>query len=84
MATKKHATPPGLDYAPLTGTLEDVSFGVIQATPGGTHTHTAHGWRLIHRRLDDAWGAESRKSWTIGQVFRPKTEQHARVEADLH
>jgi hypothetical protein len=49
MATKKHAAPPGLDYAPITGALEDVSFGVIQATPSDERTNTAEG--AIFRRL---------------------------------
>lgn len=34
MATKKHNAPPGLDYSPITGVEDDVSFGVIQAEPG--------------------------------------------------
>jgi hypothetical protein len=34
------------------------------------------GWRLIHERLDAVWG-ETSQCWTIGQIFRPKTEEHA-------
>lgn len=49
MATRKHSAPPGLDYSPITGTLEDMSFGVIQATPGDEQTSTAEG--AIFRRL---------------------------------
>ena len=49
MATRKHSAPPGLDYAPVTGTIEDMSFGVIQATPGDEQTSTAEG--AIFRRL---------------------------------
>lgn len=46
---KKHAAPPGLDYSPVTGRLEDLSFGVIQAEPGARPTRTAEG--AIFRRL---------------------------------
>ena len=35
------------------------------------------GWRLLHKELDDAWRGETRWCWTIGQIFRPKTKQHA-------
>lgn len=49
MATKKHKAPPGLDYAPITGTREDLSFGIIQAAPGEKQTNTAEG--AIFRRL---------------------------------
>jgi hypothetical protein len=48
-ATKKHTAPPGLDYAPVSGALEALSFGVIQAVPGAKPTNTAEG--AIFRRL---------------------------------
>jgi hypothetical protein len=35
------------------------------------------GWRLIRKPLDEVWGNEMTKSWTIGQIFRPKTGEHA-------
>ncbi|MXP41877.1 hypothetical protein GRI75_09510 [Altererythrobacter soli] len=49
MATKKHAPPPGLDYAPITGAREDLSFGVVQATTGTKKVNTAEG--AMFRRL---------------------------------
>lgn len=47
--TKKHAAPPGLDYEPVTGACEDLSFGVVQTDPGAAHSKTAAG--AIFRRL---------------------------------
>lgn len=35
------------------------------------------GWRLLHKQLDDVWSGETRRCWTIGQIFRPKIKQHA-------
>lgn len=49
MATKKHKAPPGLDYAPISGETENLSFGVIQAAGGDGETNTAEG--AIFRRL---------------------------------
>lgn len=49
MAAMKHKAPPGLDYSPLSGELEDLSFGVIQTSDGGKETYTAEG--AIFRRL---------------------------------
>ena len=35
------------------------------------------GWRLLHKQLDDVWGSETRSSWTIGQIFGWRTDEHA-------
>jgi hypothetical protein len=49
MATKKHNAPPGLDYSPITGEMDELSFGVIQADPNQKQTNTAEG--AVFRRL---------------------------------
>lgn len=32
MAVKKHPTPPNCDYEPIVGDVEDISFGIVEAT----------------------------------------------------
>lgn len=49
MGAKKHKAPPGLDYAPLTGTRGDLSFGVIQAASGDQEQSTLE--RALFRRM---------------------------------
>lgn len=46
---KVHAPPPGLDYAPVSGEVENVSFGVAQATDAAGDTMTAE--EFIGKRL---------------------------------
>ncbi len=66
---KKHAAPPGLDYSPVTGAIDDLSFGVIRVEPGARSTNTAEG--AIFRRLFPVLKPDDcRQPWREPTCFR--------------
>jgi hypothetical protein len=55
MAARKHKAPPGLDYAPITGSRRDLSYGVVQADgDNGINTAEAAVFRRLYPILKPA------------------------------
>lgn len=65
---KKHNTPPGLDYEPITGVHSNISFGIVQASSKGGATHTASS--TIFRRLFPVAKPEDASDWSNPTCFR--------------
>ena len=68
MAIKKHNTPPGLDYEPLTGAHTNISFGVIQASSNNGETRTASS--AIFRRLFSVSRPDDAGNWSMPTCYR--------------
>lgn len=68
MAIKKHNTPPGLDYEPITGAHSNVSFGVVQASSKSGETRTASS--TIKRRLFPVGKPAEANDWSNPTCFR--------------
>ena len=53
MPVRKHNAPPGLDYDPITGEEQNISYGVVGADGIGADLHRAGGvaFDRIHRLL---------------------------------
>lgn len=69
MAKKKHSAPPGLDYDPITGSCENVSFGIVQTEGKAGNSRSAEG--TAFRRLYPVLRPDNRQTpWEQPTCFK--------------